>query len=411
MRKLITMIFLCCGLIQCFGQDVISRKQKETTTTQNGTNKKKTQGSKKNSGKNTNSNSHANSSSRTASILKVRGSSNPSSMTLKAGGETNVFVGVSGVNGTSDYTITVPYWITYYDKTTSGFKIRYNENTDADSRSGYITVDGLGQQVKFYVSQSSNYSPLKIEGKTDEYYNFRSGGEVKAFSVTNGLKNYKVSVPNWVYYQIIGKYLSIGCSENPSTTSRSGVVTISDGKSTATIYVAQNGSSAYKESNYKSSTSSSNQSQYSSKPSKSYKSQKYRFSTWTQHDNAFYIFAQGGVSLVDGEFAPAAGGGFGFNIGWYNMEWDYTGFFGKNGSGLSGGLSIGYNIFSERRFQLTPQAGLGVVVSSGDGYLGGLVALRWDIGVCHHLNFFLKPKVVIASTTVPSITGGLSVYF
>ena len=410
--KLITIIICVCSVFSVFGQDTLTRKQNKTQTTQTKTSKKKSQPEKKKASKNTTgSGTPAKSGSVSQTVLKVRGSVNPSSVSLNSSGESNFFISVSGVSGSYDYSISTPSWITYYDKTSSGFRIKCSSNSDSSSRSGYITVNGNGQQVMLYVTQSSNYTSLKVNGSEQYAHTFPSYGGVKTFTVSGGIPdNYNVTVPYWLYYRKEGQKLTITCYENPSESQRSAWIDIDDGRSSARVAIVQNASINTKN---QSSTgrNSTYQQSYDYTNNKSYRDRTYRYSSWAQHDNSFYIFAQGGVGLVEGEIAPAAGGGFGFNLRWFNMEWDYLGVFAPAGSWVTGSISLGYNIFSDRRFQLTPQAGLGFMIAHGEGSFGGSVALRWDIGLCHHLNLFIKPKVIIGSTVIPSLGTGLSVYF
>ncbi len=193
----------------------------------------------------------------------------------ESGGTKRIYV----CNQSLFYTVTVPSWCRVEKKGLKGFKIKsdagstylnfsfgqkssfllhYNANTTGKARDCRITVKSvlLEDEDVFVYNQKAYASYLRVNGNTSsESLNFSSGYDSETVSVTTDGEYEIEDLPSWcsISNQTKNSFM-LSCSNNSSTSSRSGSFSVNAGSYSVRVNVSQAGKASYLRVNGSSST-------------------------------------------------------------------------------------------------------------------------------------------------------------
>lgn len=193
----------------------------------------------------------------------------------ESGGTKRIYV----CNQSLFYTVTVPSWCRVEKEGLKGFKIKsdagstylnfsfgqkssfllhYNANTTGKARDCRITVKSvlLEDEDVFVYNQKAYASYLRVNSNTSsESLNFSSGYDSETVSVTTDGEYEIEELPSWCSISNQTKNsFTLSCSNNSSTSSRSGSFSVTAGEYSVRVNVSQAGKASYLSVNGSSST-------------------------------------------------------------------------------------------------------------------------------------------------------------
>ena len=134
---------------------------------------------------------------------------------LKVDGSTSNKTKYFGENGGREYysvstsagsyeTWGVPSWCSIENKTSSGFTLVCNRNTNRTSRSDYMKVKAAGQEIRIDINQEASSGPsatiTSVEQEYNVYNGYAKGMNIKLKFDVSGMLNRTVKATAWFYY-------------------------------------------------------------------------------------------------------------------------------------------------------------------------------------------------------------------
>lgn len=168
------------------------------------------------------------------------------------GGYESVIVLSDGI----DYSVDAPSWCSINSKSIHGFDLWYSKNTTGKLRRGTIVIKSGSKTYREDISQEANVSFLRVNGNTSsESLNFSSGYDSETVSVTTDGEYEIEELPSWCSISNQTKNsFTLSCSNNSSTSSRSGSFSVTAGEYSVRVNVSQAGKASYLSVNGSSST-------------------------------------------------------------------------------------------------------------------------------------------------------------